>query len=131
MFQHIPGDVVFTGRPDRCHVNELRRDKDPTGAARKMEKRWIVENKLEIGKQEDTRLRKCTHIVFQRGDFVDATVTADIATLAAANGRRTQVHFKLQRVVRLLPRAHIMVSRPHYHPSITHQHASHSHRQDP
>ena len=98
-------------RPNKTSTNCVQAREDPTGAIRRISSRWIVEDRLEIGKQDvDNHLRRCSHMVLQKGDFVDATITADIMTRRSTKGFRAEVQFKLQRIIQLLPRTETKVS---------------------
>lgn len=71
---------------------------DPQGRLSRLEGKWVVKDKLAIGKlTTEGRVVRCPYISIQRGDFVEALVEVTVITA----GPRRQVAFSLQQVVKL------------------------------
>ncbi|PSR87073.1 hypothetical protein PHLCEN_2v5259 [Hermanssonia centrifuga] len=84
---------------------------DPSGEARALEKRWIVEHRVITGVQsEDGKILPASHRVIRKGDFVDVLVVPEIASYSSDCGREFQVHFTIKRVIRLKGRENLIES---------------------
>ena len=69
---------------------------------KKVNKRWLVTDKVQVGRRTtDGRLVRCSPLMIQKGDFVDISVVADIATFCASGEQGGKVHFSLEQVIQL------------------------------
>ena len=69
---------------------------------RKVNKRWLVTDKVQVGRRtNEGRLVRCSPLMIQKGDFVDISVVADIATFCSSGEQGGKVHFSLEQVIQL------------------------------
>ncbi|KAJ3474719.1 hypothetical protein NLI96_g12295 [Meripilus lineatus] len=89
---------VFTKFGEGISTCEMGMGDDPQGRLSRLEGKWVVKDKLAIGKlTTEGRVVRCPYISIQRGDFVEALVEVTVITA----GPRRQVAFSLQQVVKL------------------------------
>lgn len=79
----------------------LRPSDDPTGKAKRMEKDWIISDRIQVGRQIDGKVYKCNGMMIRPGDFVDVTAVAEIYTYNGVGGKDIHVNFAMTRVVQL------------------------------
>ena len=92
-------------RPTIDRPSILSPSEDPCGDAKKIEKQWVVTEKVQVGIQDDDgRLTRCSPLAIQPGDFVDVTVVADISSYAGNESHKLFVDFRPQRIIRLCAR---------------------------
>ena len=78
---------------------------------KKIEKRWVIANKLQVGRRKDDgKLVSCSPLMVQKGDFVDVSVVADIASYGGENSANTRVHFRLEQVLQVTAARPVRVS---------------------
>lgn len=99
-------------RPCVTTPNLLRPSDDPTGKAKKMDKEWIISEKIQFGRQVDGKIQRCNAMMIRPGDFVDVTAIAQIFTYNGAGGRDAHVSFAMTRVVQLKAAEAVRIVRP-------------------
>lgn len=82
-------------------ANMLRPSDDPSGKAKRMEKEWIITDRIQFGRQIDGKVYRCNGMMIRPGDFVDVTAVAEIFTYSGVAGREIHVNFAMTRVVQL------------------------------
>lgn len=86
---------------------------DPNGDAKRMEKSWIVQEKLQVGKlNEKGKVIRCGSEELRVGDFVDVMLAPEIVQYLENKEHKDnlQVHFELRGIVRLLKGNDVRVS---------------------
>lgn len=76
----------------------MRYQDDPEQRLEKLQGRWVIRERLEIGHLVDgIRIIRCPYIAIQWGDFVEVQVEVTIVTA----GPRHHVQFSLQQIIRV------------------------------
>lgn len=83
------------------YTNALRACEDPSGYAKKIEKQWIVTDRIQVGRQVKDKVVKCNELMIRPGDFVDVTAVAEIFQFNHGTGRDVVINFAMRRVVQL------------------------------
>ncbi|KAH9848186.1 hypothetical protein C2E23DRAFT_740110, partial [Lenzites betulinus] len=84
---------------------------DPFGAARRISRRWRIDHAVEtfVRRPNGSKMRVSPEAL-RTGDFVEATVTANIRILRSRKHRKTVVEFEMHEVVRLWSAGEVNVS---------------------
>lgn len=90
----------------------LSKQDDPQGRVAKMANEWIVDHRIKAWlKKAEGGLESVNTYAIRRGDLVDVLVVVEIVTMRGKGGKRVEVHFSPQEIVRLESAARMHVSR--------------------
>lgn len=87
--------------------HQITSHEDPQGRGNVLDGKWVVKDKLEIGKLVDgIRIVRCPYIAIQRGDFVEMLLEVTVGSA----GPKRHVQFNLQQIIRVEEKRHESVS---------------------
>ena len=84
---------------------------DPSGKARKLATRWVVDHRIRVGIQDASgKISMASALSIHRGDFVDVAVTVEVIRIRGRFSRRTEVMLCPTEIVRLRVASEVNVS---------------------